>query len=94
MTGVLIVFVADVLGHIEISFEIRSSIDDPGSGQCAGILDGDLHFHVPVVEAMERLRQVHVLGVRRAGEIVPGFFEEANGVDTRVSPSQWARESP
>jgi len=47
MTGVLIVFVADVLGHIEISFEIRSSIDDPGSGQCAGILDGDLHFHVP-----------------------------------------------
>jgi hypothetical protein len=84
--GILVVLVADVLRHLEADFERGAPIDDPRLRQHARVFDRDFHVHVAEVAPMELLDQVHLLRMRRAGEVVPRLLEEADGVhDQRVA---------
>ena len=83
MLGVLVIFVTDIFRHFEIRFERRGSIDHPRFGENARIIDDDLHLHIPVVDPVKFFGQVHVLGVRRACEVVPRFFEETHRIDNQ-----------
>ena len=80
MPGILIVFVTDVLGHFEIRFQRGPAVDHPRHGQRARIFDGDFHFHVPEVDAVEGFGQMHLFRVRRSGEVIPGNFVEADRI--------------
>ena len=84
MLGVLIVFVTNIFGHLEVCLESRASIDDPGLRENPRVIDGDSHVHIPEVAAVERFGQVHLLGVRSSGKVVPGFLKEADGVHNEL----------
>src|SRR5437763_733073 len=81
MGRILIVLVADVLGHLQRRIERDVLLLRPRFRKDARIFDRCFLLEVAVIDAMKLLDEVHVFRVRRAREVVPGDLVEADGVD-------------
>src|SRR5690349_7105381 len=76
---------ADRFAHVLLQFpgrrERESTGERVGFGEGLGIFDREIHGQMAEIRAAVALDEVHLVAVRLAGRIEPGFVVEADGVD-------------
>src|SRR5947209_14393645 len=78
---VLLVFKAHIVDQVGVELEVLLQRDGPGLGVGLRIVDGQLDFEVPVIDAANALGDLGGVGDRIAVGVEPDAIPEARRVD-------------